>query len=83
MNNISTEFISKSPVLQSNLQKHLTRCENVIRPLSLDAARQRLVENNSQRSMSIGSVGDDDEMERKIIALDYRIQLDQCMTKSI
>mmetsp|Transcript_15817 Transcript_15817/g.23283 ORF Transcript_15817/g.23283 Transcript_15817/m.23283 type:complete len:83 (+) Transcript_15817:80-328(+) len=82
MNNLA---LTNSTGARLNLQRHLTFCESEVRPLSLEAARQRLTENSQpRRKLSSGSLNDyDDNMEEKIIALDYKLKFDTCMSKSI
>lgn len=64
------------------------RCESKICLLTRDEARRRLERPSSVRSSpsssSYASVKDlmnENEMENKIIALDYRLKLDECLRK--
>mmetsp|Transcript_40004 Transcript_40004/g.45518 ORF Transcript_40004/g.45518 Transcript_40004/m.45518 type:complete len:113 (-) Transcript_40004:51-389(-) len=90
------------------IQKHLTRCDKELRPISLEEARQRLGEqsphqrrslipssirfpsdlslgeqSNDESGSSTRSLRDSAELEKKIIALDYRIRFDSCVSSAI
>mmetsp|Transcript_1630 Transcript_1630/g.2231 ORF Transcript_1630/g.2231 Transcript_1630/m.2231 type:complete len:104 (+) Transcript_1630:57-368(+) len=74
-----------------NLQKRLTKCEETVQPLTSENIRQRFDSETFAESnippigSMMSSCGSDDDakcLEKKLIALDYRIRFNKCMAST-